>query len=86
MRIVPRKFQQRPLTVAVEWHDTQWQPAIVTRINKPASPSSHPAPPSGSRSREQSLGASPLSGAAIKPLIETSILGHPVRRIPFPKI
>src|SRR5450759_3405922 len=37
MRIAPDRFWKRPVTLAVEWHDSMWCPAIVTRtLRRPA--------------------------------------------------
>jgi len=37
MRTAPDRFWKRPVTLAVEWHDFMWCPAIVTRtLRRPA--------------------------------------------------
>src|ERR1035437_1071307 len=37
MRTAPDRFWKRPVTLAVEWHDSRWCPAIVTRtLRRPA--------------------------------------------------
>ena len=37
MRTAPDRFWKRPVTLAVEWHDSMWCPAIVTRtLRRPA--------------------------------------------------
>jgi prepilin-type N-terminal cleavage/methylation domain-containing protein len=37
MRTAPDRFWKRPVTLAVEWHDSRWCPAIATRtLRRPA--------------------------------------------------
>ena len=46
MRTAPDRFWKRPVTLAVEWHDSMWCPAIVTRtLRRPAVTKPLPAPP-----------------------------------------
>src|ERR1017187_8797331 len=46
MRTAPDRFWKRPVTLAVEWHDSMWRPAIVTRtLRRPAVTKPLPAPP-----------------------------------------
>src|ERR1035437_702325 len=46
MRTAPDRFWKRPVTLAVEWHDSMWCPAIVTRtLRRPAVTKPLPVPP-----------------------------------------
>jgi prepilin-type N-terminal cleavage/methylation domain-containing protein len=46
MRTAPDRFWKRPVTLAVEWHDSMWCPAIVTRtLRRPADTKPLPVPP-----------------------------------------
>src|ERR1035437_4885586 len=45
MRTAPDRFWKRPVTLAVEWHDSMWCPGIVTRtLRRPADTKPLPVP------------------------------------------